>query len=189
MTGLHRAARRSATDQAGLDPLVTALRTALPPSIAADEAARRATLELRHHLPSPNILTDSQRAGDPDGYVQHVLHVDPVTDFSIVALVWQPGQATPVHDHVSWCVVGVIQGDERETRFESRRDGPAAYLVAADTSVNPTGSVCGFAPPGDIHLVRNAGESTAVSLHVYGADISKLGSSIRRIYDLPIHSH
>lgn len=189
MTGPHRAARRPTTARAGLEPLVTALRTALPPSIAAPEAARRATQQLRRHLPSPDILTDSQRAGSPDQYVQHVLHVDPVADFSIVALVWQPGQATPVHDHISWCVVGVIQGDEHETRFESRRDGSAAYLVPADTSVNPTGSVCGFAPPGDIHHVRNAGEATAISLHVYGADISELGSSIRRTYDLPIHGN
>jgi hypothetical protein len=25
-----------------------------------------------------------------------------------------------------------------------------------------------------------------VSLHVYGADISRLGSSVRRVYDLPV---
>jgi len=26
----------------------------------------------------------------------------------------------------------------------------------------------------------------AVSLHVYGADISRLGSSVRRVYELPV---
>jgi len=40
--------------------------------------------------------------------------------------------------------------------------------------------------PGDIHRVRNAGSQTAVSLHIYGTDISRLGSSVRRIYDLPV---
>jgi len=27
----------------------------------------------------------------------------------------------------------------------------------------------------------------AISLHIYGADIRKLGSSIRRCYDLPVY--
>jgi hypothetical protein len=26
----------------------------------------------------------------------------------------------------------------------------------------------------------------AISLHVYGADITRLGSSVRRVYDLPV---
>jgi len=45
--------------------------------------------------------------------------------------------------------------------------------------------VCGFAPPGDIHRVWNAGTGRAISLHVYGADISRLGTSVRRVYELP----
>jgi predicted metal-dependent enzyme (double-stranded beta helix superfamily) len=49
--------------------------------------------------------------------------------------------------------------------------------------VNRQGEVCGFAPPGDIHRVWNGGNGTAVSLHIYGADISRLGSSVRRVYD------
>jgi predicted metal-dependent enzyme (double-stranded beta helix superfamily) len=46
--------------------------------------------------------------------------------------------------------------------------------------------VSGFAPPGDIHRVRNTGDDVAISMHVYGADISRLGNSIRREYPLPI---
>jgi predicted metal-dependent enzyme (double-stranded beta helix superfamily) len=43
-----------------------------------------------------------------------------------------------------------------------------------------------FTPPGDIHRVRNSGDVPAVSLHVYGADLSRLGSSVRRVYGLPV---
>jgi predicted metal-dependent enzyme (double-stranded beta helix superfamily) len=43
-----------------------------------------------------------------------------------------------------------------------------------------------LAPPGDIHRVRNADIETAISLHIYGTDVGRLGSSIRREYDLPI---
>jgi predicted metal-dependent enzyme (double-stranded beta helix superfamily) len=46
----------------------------------------------------------------------------------------------------------------------------------------------GFAPPGDIHRVHNVGERTAISVHIYGTDVSRIGSSVRRYYDLPVRT-
>ena len=49
------------------------------------------------------------------------------------------------------------------------------------------GHVEALEPPGDIHAVTAGGRDIAISIHVYGADISALGSSIHRRYDeLPI---
>jgi predicted metal-dependent enzyme (double-stranded beta helix superfamily) len=56
--------------------------------------------------------------------------------------------------------------------------------VAQLRRINPTGDVSSFVPPGDIHYVCNPGPETAISLHVYGADLGRAGSSIRRTYDL-----
>jgi predicted metal-dependent enzyme (double-stranded beta helix superfamily) len=168
----------------GLDELVTAVRAVV--SRAADwrETARLVAAELRRHLPSPDILTAEQRSGDPDNYRSHLLHTEPNGAFSIVALVWRPGQVTPIHDHVTWCVFGVIQGIEHEELF--MLDEERECLVEAGTSTNATGEVSGFAPPGDIHRVRNAGDDTAISIHVYGTDVSRIGSSVRRYYDQPV---
>ncbi len=140
--------------------------------------------ELRRHLPGPEILTAEEGAGSQDGYVSHTLHTEPDGSFSVCALVWRPGQQTPIHDHVTWCVVGVLQGAEYEELF-ALQDGDTA-LAEIGSNVNDTGAVCGFAPPGDIHRVRNHGAGVAISLHVYGADINRLGSSVRRTYDLPV---
>jgi 3-mercaptopropionate dioxygenase len=52
--------------------------------------------------------------------------------------------------------------------------------------VNQTGAVSGFAPPGDIHRVRNGGDRTAISIHICGTDVCRIGSSVRRYYDLPV---
>ena len=38
----------------------------------------------------------------------------------------------------------------------------------------------------DIHRVVNAGRGTAISLHVYGADLRLRTTGIRRRYDLPM---
>ncbi len=139
---------------------------------------------LQRHLPGADILTGAERAGDPDGYQCHVLHVEPDGSFSVTALVWRPGQVTPIHDHVTWCVFGVVQGVEYEELYALSADG--RYLTEVGRSHNNQGDVSGFAPPGDIHRVRNIGTDIAVSVHVYGADITRLGSSVRRTYDLPV---
>jgi predicted metal-dependent enzyme (double-stranded beta helix superfamily) len=93
-----------------------------------------------------------------------------------VALVWRPGQITRIHDHVTWCVLGVIQGVEHEELFD-------AGLRRVGESDNHVGHVSGFAPPGDIHRVHNTGDETAISIHVYGTDVTRVGSSARRYYD------
>jgi predicted metal-dependent enzyme (double-stranded beta helix superfamily) len=43
-------------------------------------------------------------------------------------------------------------------------------------------SFIGVAPPDDIHRVRNTGDTVAITLHVYGADLSR-GTSVRRTYE------
>ena len=141
---------------------------------------------LSHHLPAPDLLSPAQLQGDPAGYQTHVIHVERGGSFSIAVMVWRPGQVTPIHDHVSWCVTGVLQGTEQEEIFAPGPGGQ--YLTEITRRQNPPGTVAGFAPPGDIHRVRNCGSGIAVSLHVYGANLAELGSSIRRVYDLPVRA-
>jgi predicted metal-dependent enzyme (double-stranded beta helix superfamily) len=44
-------------------------------------------------------------------------------------------------------------------------------------------------PEEDIHRVTDVGTDTAISIHVYGADIGKLGSSINHVFDdLPVRT-
>jgi 3-mercaptopropionate dioxygenase len=172
---------------APLQTLVTGVRAVVAERLPEQETADRVAALLAPALRHPGLLQEHQCHGDEECYTQHILHVEPDGSFSIVALVWLPGQTTPVHDHVSWCTVGVYQGQETETLYRvDHVDGEddERHLVVRGGGVNPQGSVTGIAPPGDIHAVSNSGGDTAISLHVYGADIGKLGSSIRRTYDL-----
>lgn len=164
--------------------LLAAIRAATACHADWQQTAMLAADQVREHLPGPEILTSAERAGDPGSYVSHLLHTEPDGSFSICALVWRPGQVTPIHDHVAWCVFGIVQGAEYEELYALRDGG--ACLEGVGSSVNEVGEVGGFAPPGDIHRVRNCGDGVAISLHVYGADITRLGSSVRRIYDLPV---
>jgi 3-mercaptopropionate dioxygenase len=179
----QRPGSRSSTE---LENLVAAVRATVGKHGDWAETARLVARELEHHLPSAGVLTAEQRDGDPSGYVSHVLHTEPDGAFSIIALVWRPGQTTPIHDHLTWCVFGIVQGLEYEELFVL--DEANECLVQSGSSVNRAGDVSGFTPPGDIHRVRNAGDRTAISIHVYGTDVSRVGSSVRRYYELPVRA-
>jgi len=158
-----------------LDEAVRAPRGGLGVPHAVGEA-------LRPFLGRSGLLTPEQEAGDPRRYRTHLLHVPDDGAYSLVAAVWRPGQRTAVHDHIAWCVVGVHRGEEHEIRY--RIDD--CRLVEDGHTVGPCGEVTVLTPPGDIHAVVNDSPEIAASLHVYGADLSRRGTSVRRCYDLPV---
>jgi 3-mercaptopropionate dioxygenase len=188
---VRRAVHSGGSWQQTADRVVAALRRCLPnsgqpspgqPSPGQPSPGQPSPGLLSPGLLSPGLLSPAQLAGDPAGYQTHLVHAEPDGSFSIVVMVWLPGQATPVHDHLSWCCTAVLLGTEYEEVYEVRGD----HLAVIARNANPVGTVSGFAPPGDVHLVRNTGDTVAVSMHVYGTDIARVGSSVRRVYDLPV---
>ncbi len=153
-----------------------AIRSALRARPDWADAAVLVADELHGRLPGLELLTPEQRLGSPDGPTGHLLHTEPDGSFSVTAVIWRPGQVTRIHDHITWCVVGVLQGVEHEELFDEQ-------LNPIGVNDNHPGEVTGFAPPGDIHRIVNIGTETAISLHVYGTDLSRVGSSVRRYYE------
>lgn len=164
----------------GLDELIAGVDAIVARGLPRRETAHVVADLLRAGLPGLDILTPEEREGYADTYHSFPLHAQ--EEFSIVAVVWRPGQMTPIHDHVSWCTFGILSGIEYETLYRDMGD----HLVEIGRAANKPGEVSGFAPPGDIHKVQNTSDEVGVSLHVYGADVAKLGSSVRRYYDLPV---
>lgn len=169
-----------------LERLVAQVRAIVQTESDSEKAGHEVAHLLKPYLGSDDLLSAEQMAPCHDSYRQHILHVEPDGSFSIVSLVWLPGQETPIHDHVSWCVVGVHRGQERETVYARAGGESDPHLVLMGHTVNPCGCVAALVPPGDIHQVENGCEGVAVSLHIYGANIHELGSSIRRRYNLEV---
>ncbi|HEX4498901.1 MAG TPA: cysteine dioxygenase family protein [Thermoanaerobaculia bacterium] len=169
-----------------LNELVRSVRDVLALEREPGQMVRWVGGALRPFLGNPHLLSPEQREPDPTRYRQHILHAEEDGRFSIVALVWLPGQATPVHDHVAWCVIGIHQGQEREVQYEVLNEGSEQYLLAIGESTHKAGSIAVLQPPGDVHTVYNPGPELAISLHIYGADVRQTGSSIRCRYDLPV---
>ncbi|WP_235037519.1 MULTISPECIES: cysteine dioxygenase [unclassified Novosphingobium] len=108
----------------------------------------------------------------PERYQQYLLHCDSAERFSVVSFVWGPGQATPIHDHRVWGLVGVLRGAEKVQGF-GRRDHDGALVQQGPTRDLLETEVEAIDPrEGDIHRVENAfADRTSISIHVYGGNI------------------
>ena len=124
-------------------------------------------------------LPDEYAEPDPRRYRQYLLHCDSRQRFSVVSFVWGPGQATPIHDHTVWGLVGVLRGAELSQRFVRAPGGLAA--PEPPRRLEP-GAVEAVSPAvGDIHRVANAHDDrTSISIHLYGANI---GAVRRHAFD------
>lgn len=124
-------------------------------------------------------LPDELARPHPQHYRQYLLHADPQGLFSVVSFVWGPGQATPVHDHTVWGLVGLLRGQEVAQVYG--RDALGRLVPqGAPVTLRP-GQVQAVSPGiGDIHRVANAlADQPSVSIHVYGANI---GTVRRHVY-------
>jgi predicted metal-dependent enzyme (double-stranded beta helix superfamily) len=122
-------------------------------------------------------LPEAYAVSSGSRYRQYLLYADPLDRFSIVSFVWGPNQATPVHDHRVWGLVGVLRGEEISIGYERQADGslqakPPERLVAGDVvAVSPQ--------IGDIHAIANGlADASSISIHVYGANIGRVRRAV-----------
>lgn len=115
-------------------------------------------------------------------YQRHVLYADPADRFTVLSLVWRPGQATPVHGHTAWGVVGVYAGEPGVENYRLNDDGIAS---SGKLSCQP-GDVC-YVQPGTEHPHRvfNDSSDVAVTLHTYGRNLVTDPASINIVLDQP----
>jgi predicted metal-dependent enzyme (double-stranded beta helix superfamily) len=108
--------------------------------------------------------------GSSQKYTRHLLHADAEDRFSLLALVWKPGQGTPIHDHPSWGVLGVLRGRMRFTNYAPSNEEGQNCLVPVETFIGTAGSVGTVYPPAmDLHRMDNcSSDEVAVTLHAYG---------------------
>ena len=124
-------------------------------------------------------LRAEHRVGDPSRYMRHLLYVDPDDDFVITAIIWLPGQKSPVHGHYVWCAYGVVEGELTEEKFRA----PGDLLEALGSKSIRAAEIADIDLGGPIyHRVSNRTQKPLVTLHVYGVASDRLTTGINRIY-------
>ena len=131
------------------------------------------------------FLEPQHYRSDLQSYTRNLVYDAADESLSLYAIVWLPGQWTPVHDHGSWGVVGVIEGvlEERSyVRLSPDRGADADIdLARGGTVLLRQGAVTSFVPnPDHIHVTGVPSKRPrAVSLHLYGRMMSDFN-----IYDV-----
>jgi predicted metal-dependent enzyme (double-stranded beta helix superfamily) len=149
-----------------------------------DEGAVMRSLKpkLEALITGPRPIPPSVFVPREDRFAMNLVYKPKDESFSIIAAVWKPGQTTPIHDHLTWAMIGTYSGQEREAIFRRRDDtsNPAfAKLEKVSERTNEKGHVTVLGRSG-IHRVDNVGSEPALSIHVYGRDI---GPAERHSYD------
>lgn len=115
-----------------------------------------------------DLLDGIDLSASADSYRRNLIYVDTAGRFSLLALIWAPGQYTPVHAHNAWGVVGVYRGRITEARFVKNGDGLVqtnSYLCKErEVSIVEQGIE-------QMHRLVNISTEVAVTLHCYGLNL------------------
>ena len=133
------------------------------------------------------VLTEAvSRGGDlldapfleprPERYARRLIHRDPAGRYTVLAMVWDQGQGTALHDHGGmWCVECVYRGRIRVTSWSVRGGDPETGVVqfARETEIVAGPAEAGaLIPPFEYHVLANADDQPAVTIHVYGGEMT-----------------
>ena len=148
--------------------------------LAPDAMAGEVKAALRDATAGAGWLPPERRRADHERYARHLLYGDPAGRFSILSLVWDHGQESPIHGHHTWCAVGVYDGVLTEIRF--REDATGCAPVEIGSERRPAGSLSFDPPLASIHRIANYSGAVAISLHVYGVGADRIATGVNRIF-------
>jgi len=151
-------------------------------SSAESEVLRRTKPLMAELLATPGSIPLEAFHPRQDRFAMNLIYMPKDRVFSVNGAVWLPGQTTPIHDHLTWAMVGVYDGEERESIFRRKDDGSnpnRAHLEKAKERINRKGHITVLGRSG-IHRIDNLSDVPSHSIHVYGIDI---GNTERHSYD------
>ena len=138
--------------------------------------AERAWLPTAFRQPSP-------KSGMGGGISSWLVYRSADRSLTLMSLVVPPGSATPVHDHLSWGLVGLYDGIQEERVYREVGGGGDGHgqLELLTVRKLQVGQFYELIPPeNDIHSVKTRSPTPSISLHLLANDI---GCIWRHTYD------
>ncbi len=130
------------------------------------------------------LFDERYRAEPENGRPRYLYHTQPDGALQVYVVEFVPGMPTPVHDHLTWGLIGVCGGAQKTARYRRVDDGSRdghADLTQLEETVLERGAVYPLLPPNDIHRIETVGDTPSYSLHVLGVDLSR---QHRNIFDV-----
>lgn len=106
-------------------------------------------------------------------YARRLLHKDPEGRYTILVMVWAEGQGTAIHDHAGmWCVECVYQGRIKVVSYSHEETGNLHQFTREKEIFAGISDAGALIPPFDHHTIQNVDPENAVTIHVYGGELT-----------------
>jgi predicted metal-dependent enzyme (double-stranded beta helix superfamily) len=148
--------------------------------IGGEEAVvtKKVAERMKELLLVDGVIPDVYKQPNPNKYTLYPVYIAPDNSFSIASAVWDVGQSTPIHDHGTWGVIGIVQGKEHEIHYTLPSGAPPVRIMERDLEKGEVTVCC--TSDQDVHEVSCTSKEPCVGIHVYGGNIGEIE---RHIYD------
>ncbi|ELS05490.1 putative metal-dependent enzyme of the double-stranded beta helix superfamily [Xenococcus sp. PCC 7305] len=114
-------------------------------------------LQMEYHTPNPKV-----------GWSVKTLYKELDYPITIQTVAWLPGNISPIHNHATWGIVALMDGQEKN-RFWKRapnEEHPHKIELVDEYNLIP-GDIIGFLPDA-IHSVEPLGTEPTITFNLYG---------------------
>ena len=132
----------------------------------------------------PDLLTAELRAPRAGCYARHTIAADPAGRFTLLSIVWAPGQFSPPHAHDTWCAYAVAENPLDRDALRVRRAEREGIAVAIQRCASRAMLVSPRPGLNKSTGLVMPGRWPAISLHVYGVEGSRVGTHVNRLMDV-----
>lgn len=161
----------------GLRDFTEALKSIITSHHTQEERLQKAFEPLKNLLANPNFLDERFKKETPERYARYLLHKDPEANFVVLAMVWLPGQGTPLHDHNHlWGIFGIYEGELELTNYrmiEEPKEGTVKLSLRGFIPARK-GVIDFIRPPvEEFHMVKNESKKKAITIDVFSQELKR----------------
>lgn len=132
---------------------------------------------VRPWIDNPEWLEDKYMRCKTDEDV-YTLYENGPNDILITVICWRKGVMSSVHDHKTWAVIGIVQGQETHQIWRRFDDGSQDGYAKVEPTNRMTlceGQIISLPADGIHSVVNDSDLETTIGIHVYGGDLAKIG--------------
>ena len=131
---------------------------------------------LERLMRNPRLLEERYKRVGANGMYRYHFYESPDSTLTINAPAFLKGRPTPIHDHLTWGIIGVYSGQQLTTRyhrFDDTGEAGTTRLEVVDNQVLGPGATYPLLPPDDLHRIETVSDEPGISIHVLGADLRR----------------
>ncbi|NET02535.1 MAG: cupin [Sphaerospermopsis sp. SIO1G1] len=121
---------------------------------------------VRKLLTSSDWLQGEYLEPDPEtGWSVLTLYDEPDFPLTVQTVVWLPGTKSPIHNHATWGIIAIIDGEEKNTFWQRNHQNGGVEKVGE--KILTPGEIITFMPDA-IHDIECIGDEPTISFNLYG---------------------